>query len=161
LFFFLLSCVPSVLHPPLAHTPPQLSPCGSLGADTDPTALQYLTPFAAATVASHLRDWGSNVLVVYDDLTTHFQTAHQYVLQRRAGWFARTHSPLRTHTHTPKPRFLASSWLMLHLSHLSFFAPPPPLGHHHSDHRHHPHPHSLAAIQTLWGAVQCGARGSP
>ena len=56
--------------------------------ETDSTALQYMTPFAAVTVGAFLRDWGSNVLVVYDDMTSHFQTAHQYALSCRDAWSA-------------------------------------------------------------------------
>ncbi|RZM82225.1 alternate F1F0 ATPase, F1 subunit alpha [Leptolyngbya iicbica] len=37
----------------------------------DPPALQYITPYAATTVAEYFMDQGRDVLVVYDDLTRH------------------------------------------------------------------------------------------
>ena len=37
----------------------------------DPPGLQYLTPYAATTLAEYFMDQGHDVLVVYDDLTRH------------------------------------------------------------------------------------------
>lgn len=37
----------------------------------DPPALQYITPYAAMTMAEYFMDQGRDVLVVYDDLTRH------------------------------------------------------------------------------------------
>jgi F-type H+-transporting ATPase subunit alpha len=37
----------------------------------DPPALQYITPYAATSVAEYFMDQGRDVLVVYDDLTRH------------------------------------------------------------------------------------------
>jgi len=37
----------------------------------DPPALQYITPYAATTMAEYFMDQGRDVLVVYDDLTRH------------------------------------------------------------------------------------------
>jgi F-type H+-transporting ATPase subunit alpha len=37
----------------------------------DPPGLQYITPYAATTMAEHFMDQGRDVLVVYDDLTRH------------------------------------------------------------------------------------------
>jgi F-type H+-transporting ATPase subunit alpha len=38
---------------------------------SDPTALQYLAPFSAMTIAEYFRDKGKDVLVIFDDLTKH------------------------------------------------------------------------------------------
>jgi F-type H+-transporting ATPase subunit alpha len=37
----------------------------------DPITLNYLAPFSGMTVAEYFRDKGKNVLIVFDDLTTH------------------------------------------------------------------------------------------
>ncbi|MCX7909497.1 MAG: F0F1 ATP synthase subunit alpha [Ignavibacteria bacterium] len=37
----------------------------------DPAPLVYITPFAATTMAEYFRDKGKDVIIVYDDLTTH------------------------------------------------------------------------------------------
>lgn len=37
----------------------------------DPPALQYITPYAATSIAEYFMDQGRDVLVVYDDLTRH------------------------------------------------------------------------------------------
>lgn len=37
----------------------------------DPPALQYITPYAATTMAEYFMDQGRDVLVVYDDMTRH------------------------------------------------------------------------------------------
>lgn len=38
---------------------------------SDPAPMVYLAPFAALSIAEHFRDAGQDVLVVFDDLTTH------------------------------------------------------------------------------------------
>lgn len=43
-----------------------------IGTDSqDPASLIFLTPLTAMTIAEHLRDEGMNVVVLFDDLTTH------------------------------------------------------------------------------------------
>ncbi|MCB9697124.1 MAG: F0F1 ATP synthase subunit alpha [Alphaproteobacteria bacterium] len=42
-----------------------------VGAADAPPGLQWLAPFAASSVAEHFRDAGHDVLLVFDDLTTH------------------------------------------------------------------------------------------
>lgn len=46
----------------------------------DPPGLQYLAPYAGASVAEHLRDKGEDVLVVYDDLTKHADAYRELAL---------------------------------------------------------------------------------
>jgi F-type H+-transporting ATPase subunit alpha len=46
----------------------------------DPPGLQYLAPYAGATVAEHFRDLGRDVLVVYDDLTKHADAYRELAL---------------------------------------------------------------------------------
>jgi F-type H+-transporting ATPase subunit alpha len=42
-----------------------------VGLGRDPPTLNYLAPFSGMTVAEYFRDKGKNVLIVFDDLTTH------------------------------------------------------------------------------------------
>jgi F-type H+-transporting ATPase subunit alpha len=46
----------------------------------DPAGLQYLAPYAGATVAEHFRDQGRDALVVYDDLTKHADAYRELAL---------------------------------------------------------------------------------
>ena len=45
-----------------------------------PPGLQYLAPYAGATVAEHFRDEGKDALVIYDDLTKHADAYRQIAL---------------------------------------------------------------------------------
>ncbi len=49
----------------------------------DPSTLVYLTPFSALSIAEYFRDLGRNVLVVFDDLTTHARFYREAALLSR------------------------------------------------------------------------------
>lgn len=53
----------------------------------DPVALQYLAPYAGASIAEYFMEKGEDVLIVYDDLTKHAWAYRQtsLVLRRPAG----------------------------------------------------------------------------
>jgi F-type H+-transporting ATPase subunit alpha len=49
----------------------------------DPPGLQYITPFAATSIAEYFRDNGDDVLIVYDDLTRHARAYRELSLLLR------------------------------------------------------------------------------
>lgn len=54
---------------------------------SDPSSLQYISPYAACTIGEYFMEQGKDVLVVYDDLTRHAWAYRQLslVLRRPAG----------------------------------------------------------------------------
>ncbi len=50
---------------------------------SEPAALQYIAPYAGATMGEYFRDSGRHALVVYDDLTKHAQAYRQMSLLLR------------------------------------------------------------------------------
>ena len=54
-----------------------------VAAGEDPPGLQYLTPYAAMTVAEYFRDQGRDVLLVLDDLTRHARAYRELSLLLR------------------------------------------------------------------------------
>ncbi|MBL0694630.1 F0F1 ATP synthase subunit alpha [Comamonas sp. JC664] len=65
----------------------QLELCGALAGTVviaseagDPPGLQYLAPYAGATVAEHFRDAGQDALIVFDDLTKHADAYRELAL---------------------------------------------------------------------------------
>lgn len=49
----------------------------------DPTSMIFLTPYTGMTIAEHFRDQGKNVLVVFDDLSTHAKIHREISLLAR------------------------------------------------------------------------------
>ena len=54
-----------------------------VGAGEDPPGLQFITPYAATTMAEHFRDRGHDVLMVFDDLTRHARAYRELSLLLR------------------------------------------------------------------------------
>ncbi len=50
---------------------------------SDPAALQYIAPYAGATMGEYFRDSGRHALIIYDDLTKHAQAYRQVSLLLR------------------------------------------------------------------------------
>ncbi|HEX7259828.1 MAG TPA: F0F1 ATP synthase subunit alpha [Candidatus Saccharimonadia bacterium] len=50
---------------------------------TDPVTLQYLAPYAGASIGEYIRDNGGHALAIYDDLTRHAQAYRQMSLLLR------------------------------------------------------------------------------
>lgn len=51
-----------------------------VGAGEDPPGLQFITPYAATSMAEFFMDQGQDVLIVYDDLTRHARTYRELSL---------------------------------------------------------------------------------
>tara|TARA_R100000789_G_scaffold90838_1_gene88553 strand:- start:6764 stop:8350 length:1587 start_codon:yes stop_codon:yes gene_type:complete len=55
-----------------------------IGADDAPPGVQYIAPYAATTIGEHFMSEGRDVLIVYDDLTSHARSyRHVSLLLRR------------------------------------------------------------------------------
>lgn len=55
-----------------------------VGADNDPPGLQFIAPYAATTMGEYFMQQGRDVLIVYDDLTSHARSyRHVSLLLRR------------------------------------------------------------------------------
>jgi len=61
--------------------------CVVVASASDANAMQYLAPFAGATIGEHFRDHGQHALAIYDDLSKHAQAyrAVSLLLRRPPG----------------------------------------------------------------------------
>lgn len=78
----------------IAHVASDLTRAGAMGytivvaaGASDPTALQYLAPYAGCALAEYFMDQGRDVLIAYDDLSKHAWAYRQIslVLRRPSG----------------------------------------------------------------------------
>lgn len=76
------SSVRQVIEAVRTHGDPRRCAFVVAGASTSP-GLQWLAPFAAMTMAEHIRDAGGHALIVFDDLTKHAATHREIALLLR------------------------------------------------------------------------------